>query len=349
MAFLIYGATGYTGKLVAKRAKELGLEPVLAGRNEDKLRAVAEPLGFAYQAFDLSDTDALENELKDVNVVLHIAGPFSATSKPMVDACIKMGTHYLDITGEIDVFEALSNRDAEAKAANIMLLPGVGFDVVPSDCLAAHLKGRMPDAKELEIFIEFSGRPSRGTAKTGVESIAIPARVRRNGDIISLGAPQYKEFLLGNRSQKGVSVSWGDVSTAYHSTHIPNITIYFGATKQIKQMADMPKILRKLFATSLGQRFLKAQIDKMPEGPSDEERATAETRLLGIAQNEKGEIAQTLLTTPDGYTLTAETALEIVCRVEAGHAKPGFQTPSRVFGPDFITGFVTCMRQDLSV
>lgn len=349
MAFLIYGATGYTGKLVAKRAKELGMSPVLAGRNAEKVKAVAEPLGFEHVAFDLSDKTALEQALRGVDVVLHIAGPFSATSKPMADACLKTGTHYLDITGEIDVFEALAARDAEAKAANVMLLPGVGFDVVPSDCLAAHLKGRMPDAEELEIFIEFSGRPSRGTAKTGVESIAIPARVRRNGQITSLGAPYYKDFEMHGTPQKGVSVSWGDVSTAYHSTQIPNITIYFGASKEIKQMVEMPKLLRKVFATKLGQRFLKAQIDKMPEGPSDEERKNAVTHLLGIVKDKQGKELRSLLTTPDGYTLTAETALEIVRRVEAGHAKPGFQTPSRVFGADFITGFVTCMRQDLAV
>lgn len=347
MAFLIYGATGYTGKLVAKRAKELGLSPVLAGRNRQKLQAVAEPLGFTYKSFGLDDRAALEAALNDVDVVLHIAGPFSATSKPMVDACLRTGTHYLDITGEIDVFEALAKRDDEAKAAGVMLLPGVGFDVVPSDCLAAHLKSRLPKATELEIFIEFSGRPSRGTAKTGVESIAIPARVRRGGEITSLNAPVYKDFDLAGASHKGVSVSWGDVSTAYHSTQIPDITIYFGATKQIKQMADMPKLLRKVFSTSIGQRILKSQIDKMPEGPSDEERANAKTRLLGIVKDDQGNKAHTVLTTPDGYTLTADSSLDIVKRVENGELKAGFQTPSRVYGADFITTLVTCMRQDL--
>jgi short subunit dehydrogenase-like uncharacterized protein len=144
--FLIYGATGFTGKLTARTAKERGLQPILAGRNEAKLKAIAQPLGFSYRVFELSDAAVLDAALGEVDAVLHIAGPFSATSKPMADACLRMGAHYLDITGEIDVFEALAQRDAEARKAGIMMLPGVGFDVVPSDCLALHLKQRLPDA-----------------------------------------------------------------------------------------------------------------------------------------------------------------------------------------------------------
>src|ERR1700730_6262083 len=151
--FFIYGATGYTGKLTARTAKEKGLKPILAGRNEAKLKAIAEPLGFQSRAFDLSERTKLDAALAEVDAVLHIAGLFSSTSKPMADACLRTGTHYLDITGEIDVFEALAARDAEARQAGIMLLPGVGFDVVPSDCLAVHLKEKLPDADDLKIYI----------------------------------------------------------------------------------------------------------------------------------------------------------------------------------------------------
>ena len=167
--FLIYGATGYTGKLAARTAKEKGLEPILAGRNEAKLKALAEPLGFQYRAFDLSDKAKLDKALGEVDAVLHTAGPFSATSKPMADACLRTRTHYLDITGEIDVFEALAARNAEATKAGVMLLPGVGFDVVPSDCLAAHLKRRLPSATSLSLGIKSASRMSRGTALTVIE------------------------------------------------------------------------------------------------------------------------------------------------------------------------------------
>src|SRR5262249_53356402 len=153
-------------------------------RNETKLKAVAEPLSLQWRAFNLSEQEKLDTALGEVDAVLHIAGPFSATSKPMVDACLRTGTHYLDITGEIDVFEALAARDAEAKKADIMLLPGVGFDVVPSDCLAAHLKRRLPDAIDLKIYIGGLNALSRGTAKSMVEGVPLGTRVRRDGRII---------------------------------------------------------------------------------------------------------------------------------------------------------------------
>ena len=149
---LIYGATGYTGKLIAKVAADHGARPILAGRNLDRVKAVAGPLGLAARAFDLRDPARIDAALKGVSVALNVAGPFSATSRPMADACLRNRVHYLDITGEIEVFEVLAARDAEARARGVTLLPGVGFDVVPSDCLAAHLKRQLPDAIDLKLL-----------------------------------------------------------------------------------------------------------------------------------------------------------------------------------------------------
>ena len=169
---LIYGATGYTGRLIAKAASDKGARPILAGRNLDKVKRVAEPLGLSARTFDLGDPARIDAAVKDVSVVLCAAGPFSATSRPVADACLRNRVHYLDITGEIDVFEALAARDAEAQARGVVLLPGVGFDVVPSDCLAAHLKRRLPDANDLELYLSLGANMSRGTAKTMIEAIA---------------------------------------------------------------------------------------------------------------------------------------------------------------------------------
>jgi saccharopine dehydrogenase (NAD+, L-lysine-forming) len=98
---LIYGATGYTGKLIAKVAAGLGARPILAGRDLEKVEAIAKPLQLAFRAFDLGDPIRIDAGIKDVSVVLCIAGPFSATSKPMADACLRNHVHYLDITGKI--------------------------------------------------------------------------------------------------------------------------------------------------------------------------------------------------------------------------------------------------------
>ena len=345
---LIYGATGYTGKLVARRPKQQGLRPILGGRSPAKLKSVAGQMAFEHRTVDLNDRAGLEKVLKEVDVVLHIAGPFSQTSRQMVDACIATGTHYLDITGEIDVFEACAARDAEARKAGVMLMPGVGFDVVPSDCLAAHMKRRMPDASELTLAISGLGSMSRGTAKTGVESIRFGTRIRREGKILSSKAPLVREIDFGQGVKKSVAVGWGDVSTAYHSTGIPNITVYFEATAQLEQAANIGPFLRWLLSTGPAQRMLKKKIDQQPEGPDDAQRAEGYSILLGEAVNEAGDRVVSRLRTPEGYSLTALTSLEIVRRAMQGNAVPGYQTPSSVFGPDFITEFPGCELEDLN-
>lgn len=347
MTFLIYGVTGYTGQLVAEQAKELGLSPVLAGRNADKTRAVAEPLGFAWTAFDLSETGKLHDALKDMDAVVHIAGPFSATSKPMADACIATGTHYLDITGEIDVFEALAARSGEAESAGVMLMPGCGFDVVPTDCLALHMKNRMPQARALDLAVMGLGHVSRGTAKTAIEGIRHGSRARRGGRIVPLTPPEEKTFAFPKGDKHGLSVSWGDVSTACHTTGIADITVFFEASGQMKKMANMNPVMRWLLGTGPGQSWLKSKIDQRPPGPTPEQRAKGYSEILGVVRDEAGNEMRSFLTTPEGYTLTSLTTLEIIKRLEAGAAKPGFRTPAGLFGADFILDFDRCERQDL--
>jgi short subunit dehydrogenase-like uncharacterized protein len=346
--FLVYGATGYTGSLTARTAKERGLKPILAGRNETKLKAIAEPLGLQYRAFDLSEQAKLDAALAEVDTVLHMAGPFSATSKPMADACLRTGTHYLDITGEIDVFEALAARDAEAKNMGVMLMPGVGFDVVPSDCLAKHLQQRLADATDLKIYFSGSTVMSRGTARTLIEGIPLGVRVRRDGRIVAVSRPIESTCDFGKGPGPTIAIPWGDVSTACHSTRIPNIEVHMAATSQVKFAARMPDFVRRIAGTSFAQTWLKALVDRMPEGPSEDVRRDARMVLVGVVTNARGERARTRLTTSEGYTLTAQTALEIARRVAGGEAKPGFQTPSLVFGADFILQFELVRREELN-
>jgi len=347
--FLIYGATGFTGKLAARTAKERGLRPILAGRDEAKLKAIAQPLGFSYRVFELSDAAALDAALGEVDAVLHIAGPFSATSKPMADACLRMGAHYLDITGEIDVFEVLAQRDAEARKAGIMILPGVGFDVVPSDCLALHLKQRLPDAIDLKIYIGGLNALSHGTAKSMLEAVPLGTRVRRDGRIIT-PSPRPQEITcdFGDGPTPTIVIPWGDVSTAYYSTKIPNIEVRMAATPPMRIASNLPAVVRHLMGKSFVQSLLKARIDRMPEGPSEEVLRTGQRFLIGVVTNAKGETARARLTTSQGYLLTAQTGIEIARRVAGGEAKPGFQTPSIVFGSDFILQFDGARREELN-
>ncbi|MGE5567209.1 MAG: saccharopine dehydrogenase family protein [Parcubacteria group bacterium] len=343
---LIYGATGYTGKLVAERAKAIGMAPVLAGRNAEKVRAVAEPLGFEWQAADINDPAALDRALAGIEVVLHIAGPFSATSRQMADACIRNKAHYLDITGEIAVIEALAARSNEAAAEGVMLMPGVGFDVVPSDCLAARVAGRVKNPTKLTLAIGGLEKASRGTLKSSIESVGNPVRVRRGGAIETAWPPPRRAFDFGEGPRPGIAVGWGDVASAWYSTGVPDITVYFEAAPQMEQMARLNGFMRWLLSRRPMQALLKRAIDRMPEGPTPQERAAGKAVLIGEAVNDAGDKAVSRLATPEGYTLTALTSLEIVQRVLAGAAKPGFQTPSKVFGPDFIASIDGCAFAD---
>ena len=347
-AILIYGATGYTGRLIAKTAADRGSRPILAGRNFAKVERVARPLGMTARAFDLGDAAAMDAALKGVSAVLSAAGPFSATARPLASACIRNRVHYLDITGEIDVFEALAARDPEARRAGVTLLPGVGFDVVPSDCLAAHVKRRAPDAIDLKLYISLGASPSRGTAKTAVETITAGTRLRRNGRIVSRDRPEVGSCDFGAGRRTTIQVSWGDVATAFHSTGIPNIEAQFEASPALAALARAPWPAKAFLGLPLVQSLLKAQIDWLPEGPSESARRAGRAVLVGVARNGKGETFRARLRTPEAYSLTAATAFDAARRVAAGEAGPGFQTPSLAFGPDYILAFDGVTREDLN-
>ncbi len=346
--FLLYGANGYTGNLVARLAATRGLRPVLAGRNSAKLAALAHELGLAHRACALDDAHALAAALNDVAVVLHCAGPFARTSRPMADACLRTRTHYLDITGEATVFESLAARDKEAQAAGVMLLPGVGFDVVPSDCLAVHLKERLPSATKLTLAIQGTGRISHGTATTMVENINRGGLVRRNGRLTPVPAAwRTREIDLGRGPTTVSTIPWGDVATAYYSTGIPNIEVYAAMPPPVRWLMKASRPFAGLLGTPTVQRFLKSRIDAQPAGPSDAERARGRSYVWGEVTDDAGGRASGRLRGPEGYTLTAHTALAIVARVLAGTFKSGFQTPARAYGAELIMEIDGVTREDL--
>jgi short subunit dehydrogenase-like uncharacterized protein len=345
---LIYGAYGYTGRLVVAEALARNLRPIISGRDGAAVGALARETGLEARAVSLDDGAALDAALAGVSVVLHCAGPFAHTSGPMVNACLRTKVHYMDITGEIGVFETLAARSGEGQRAGVMLLPGIGFDVVPSDCLAAHLHRRLPSATWLTLAFHAGTGLSRGTATTMIENVARGGAVRRLGKITPVPAAwRQRDINYGDRMRRSVSIPWGDVSTAYHSTGIPNIEVYTAAPPTAIRGMVLARYLGGLLATRPVQAFLKRRIRAGAAGPSAERRQRAVARLWGEAWDTEGRRVQSRLKTPDGYTLTALTAVAAAEKVLAGGAKPGFQTPSRAFGPDFILEIPGTEREDL--
>lgn len=346
--YLVYGANGYTGELVARVAEARGHRPILAGRSEAPVAALAAELGLDHRVFALDDPAAVDRGLDGAVAVLHCAGPFAHTSRPMADGCLRRRVHYLDITGEISVFESLAARDGEAKGAGVMLLPGCGFDVVPSDCLAAHLKRRLPGATALALGFLSGGRMSRGTATTMIEALPRGGMVRRRGVLTPVPAAYRTRTIdFGGGPRKAVTIPWGDVSTAYHSTGIPDIEVYTALPAHLRVAAWLSRYLTGALGARPVQEFLKSRVRSGDAGPSAEERERGIIFLWGESiDGARRERAVSRLRCGDGYAITVASTLAILKRVLAGEAPPGFQTPSKAYGPDFVLSLPGVTRTD---
>ncbi len=348
-SFLLYGANGYTGELIARHAQQYDLHPILAGRRKEPIEQLAKKLDLQYLVFDLNDTDALIKALQEVKVVLHAAGPFQHTAKQMIEACLKTKTHYLDITGEIAVFEMIKQYDEPAKKAGIMLLPGAGFDVVPTDCIAFQLKKIMPDAIDLQLaFATLGGAPSHGTATTMAENLGESSAVRKDGKIIR--QPLGKKGMwvdFGIKKLFVMSIPWGDISTAYTSTGIRDITTYIGVSRKTFKLLKFQWLFNWLLRTNFIKKYFKKKIDQRSAGPSDEQRSKAKSLVWGHVKNNIGQTATIRLVTPDGYTLTAYSALLITQKILQGNFKVGYQTPATAYGEDLVLEIPNVNREIL--
>ncbi|WP_254522391.1 saccharopine dehydrogenase family protein [Natrinema caseinilyticum] len=335
---LIYGSYGYTGRLIAREAVERGGSPVIAGRDSHAITRQADQLGVEGRSFDLESAD-LESRLESFDAVLNCAGPFVETAKPLVAACLESKTEYLDITGEFSVFECLRQRDAAARNAGITLLPGVGFDVVPSDCLAAMLVEELPEADQLVLGIKGGNGLSPGTARTLVEHLGERGVVRRNGRLIRVPmAFRTRAIDFGDGPDHAVTIPWGDVVTAAHSTGIESVEVYAAVPPWASTVLSAVDSLGWLLQRRTTERLLKRLIDASLEGPDERSLASGSAVVWGEVTDEAtGRRARARLRTPNPYALTAESAVSAAERVleRRDRISAGFQTPSSAFGSAF--------------
>jgi short subunit dehydrogenase-like uncharacterized protein len=323
---------------VAREAVRRGLRPVLAGRNATAVARLAGELRLSSRAFSLDDPRTVASAIGDAGALLHCAGPFARTSRPMVDACLAASVSYLDITGEIGVFESILKRGGEARAAGIALLPGVGFDVVPTDCLALHLRERLPDATHLDLaFVNEGGGFSRGTLTTMIESLPHAGAKRVDGRIVPLPlAAETREIELPIGRRTVMSIPWGDVSTAFHTTGIPNVRVFSGASPRRVRRLRRWRFLLPLTASKTVRRWLLRRVERRAPGPDEAARRRGRVHLWGEARNAAGRTVRATFSTPEGYALTALAAVEALARVERGEVEPGAWTPARAFGAGFV-------------
>lgn len=356
-SFLLYGANGYTGELIARYSAQYGLHPILAGRREEVIKPLAEKLNYTYKVFHVTDSNALLlGALREVKLVVNAAGPFQFTAKPVIDACLQTGTHYLDVNGDISVFEMIRQYDAAAKQAGIMLLPGSGFDVVPTDCTALLLKKLLPDATTLKLaFANIGGGLSHGTATTMVSKLGLGGAVRKDGKVVSVPLGQkgmwvdFSNVANGNIQKKFVmTIPWGDIATAYFTTGIPDIESYTAISPNVYRLLKIQVLFNWLLRTKFFRRMIKKRIDERPAGPGDEQRSKAMSLVWGQAANAERKIKTVRMSCPDGYTLTMYSTLLLAQKVLQGDFKPGFQTPASAYGEDLVLELPNVKREILA-
>lgn len=335
---ILYGAYGYTGELIAEELQSKNLRVLLSGRSESKLKELAQKTGFSYTTVNLNDMESLLNLVQQGEVMIHAAGPFKQTAVAMVEACLSAKTHYLDINGDISVFEMIKPYGKQAEEAGIMLLPGTGFDVVPTDCLALRLKNLMPDALSIKIaFATQGGGISHGTATTVATRLGEPAQRRVNGKLVTI--PLGKNALLvdfGKKQMFCMSIPWGDVSTAYTSTGIPNIESFMAVKPGVFKALKFQGLVNWLLRTHVVRRLIQKNIDAKPKGPNLEQRKAGSALVWARVENKHGETLSASIQTPESYDLTAKATVLILEKILNNHFTAGYQTPAKAYGENLI-------------
>ncbi len=335
--WMLYGAYGYTGKLVIDEALQRGHRPVLAGRDARQLQSLAEPLGLEWRAVGLDDAAALERALHDIDLVYHVAGPFTQTARPMREACLRTATHYVDVTGESPVTQETFAQDARARQAGVLLLPSSGVNTVPTDAVAAFVHAQLPDADWLEIAIDTVHQRSSGSLTSMLEVSTLSGQVRRDGRIVDepIGK-RLRQVRFPDGRKHCIGLPFADLYTAHVTTGIPDITTYvaqdFLATRFMKYSAPL---MRKVFANERLRRRLQDEIRKRVAGPDAATRHRDRTYTWALARNRRGEVREAWLETLEGYTFTAAVAPRIVEAVLASELT-GATTVAAAFGPDFV-------------
>ncbi|HWQ84838.1 MAG TPA: saccharopine dehydrogenase NADP-binding domain-containing protein [Anaerolineales bacterium] len=345
--WMIYGATGYTGRLIAQEAVRRGHRPILAARSALKLAPLAEQLGLEHLVLDLSSNRVLAKAVTPYQAVLNAAGPYSSTGRLILDTCLLTQTHYLDINGEIPFLEYVLSQDQAARRKAITLLPGAGFDVVPTDCMAGYVTSQLTDPCYLDIAISGGSQASAGTRRSSLEILANGGQVRRSGRLMSfpLGFDG-RNVRFADRSRPVIPVPWGDLSTAYYSTAVPNITTFMAFSPgSIRLLRGVGRAIPAILRWTRLRRWLQSRQGPSGKGPDPVSNQDHRSQIYVRAINGSGQIAQAWLETLDGYRFTAFSAVSCLETVLQKQAAGAF-TPVQLLGMDWVLSVEHTRRLD---
>lgn len=323
---MIYGAAGYTGRMVTQHAQAAGLDIIVAGRAEDPLAQLAADLGLPYRLFSVDDSAAIAAALEGVDVLLNCAGPFARTADPLMRAAIAAGVHYLDFAAELDSYRLAEALDGDAEAAGVMLLPGSGGSVAMLGSLARHAADRVAQPCKVSIALHVTGVMSRGSAISATENLTTETLARVDGRLESRSPAETRTFNFGQGDVDCFPLTLPDLITIWRATGAPDI---------------------ETFVHVSGDAFPQGDLEALPAGPSAEQREANRYQAAVEVTGGDGAVARSVLDTVNGYTFTALAAAEAARRVLGGEVRPGFQTPAGLFGAGFAETIADTTITDL--
>jgi short subunit dehydrogenase-like uncharacterized protein len=320
--WMLYGAAGYTGTLIAEHARQHGHQPVLAGRTAPGVTALAERLDLPCQQLSLDDPAALTAALAGVHLVLNAAGPFLHTAGPLADACLRAGVHYLDIGNELQVFRTLYDLDDRARQAGITIMPGVGFGVIATNCLARYVSDTVGGAALLEVATRAAAtQQGPGVAATRQLNMPYGGWIRQAGHLqpCPLGSGTTTITLPGGPCLI-MPLPTGDLEAAFQATGAADITAY-GAVA-----GDPPAGT------------------KTPDPPAGQHPAYL-SYGWARATGPEGATTQAWLQTGESYAFTATASIRAVEETLA-RSLSGALSPAAAFGADFVLTIPGTSRTD---
>jgi short subunit dehydrogenase-like uncharacterized protein len=343
----VYGATGYTGRLVVRELRRRHADVVLSGRSAPRLQALAEELELEapVRAAELDDRDALRHALGECAAVISCAGPFVRYGEPVLKAAVETGTHYVDTTGEQDYMKHVYERyDDAARAAEVAAIPAVGFDYVPGD-LASRLAARDREPlRQVAVGYAVSGfRATRGTLHSALDAARRRRLEYRDGQWTVGGLfPPRAHFTfpepIGRRAM--VCFPSGEVLTVPRHTRTRTVSSWITAAAfappvpGAEQMVPLALPALALALRTPARALVDLAIDRLPEGPTGEQRRAARFTIVALAFGEDGSSGRVVLRGEDMYGLTAVTAVHSA-QLLAGEAadRTGALAPAQAFDP----------------
>lgn len=326
MTLMIYGAAGYTGRMVAQHAKVAGLDPIVAGRDPRAVAEIGAQLDADSRVFSLDDPGAFADALGGVTVLVNAAGPYLRTAQPLMRAAIQAGVHYLDFAAELDSYQLAEALDADAERAGVMLLPGSGGSVAMLGSLAAHAASRVSRPRKVSIALHVTGSFSRGSAISAAQNVTAQTLVSVDGRLQPLAQAHPRLFDFGAGPVEALPLTLPDLITIARDTGAPNVETFVHVSA-----GDFPA----------------GDLADLPDGPSAEQRAAHRYQAAVEVVGEDGAVARAILDTVNGYSFTALAAAEAARRVMAGEVRSGFQTPTGLFGAGFAQTIADTTITDL--